>query len=248
MRETFESMIVAMKRGRMKLDQFSKQVDDLTSSLGDATRRGIYISIREAPNALTTAEVAALFNIHPNVARHHLDRLVGDGYLSVNARRRTGKQGPGAGRPAKHYEATAKEVQLQFPVRRYDLLTELLVRIIHRLAPDDASATAEEIGREYGRELAAEIGLPEESGFQSAARAVARALIGVGFETAPNVGDHTLVTSFCPFGETAVNHPEIVCKLDQGIVRGLLEATNHEPLVVLTPHKATGEDCIVDVQ
>ena len=71
-----------------------------------------------------------------------------DGYLQVTHRRRSGKGGPGAGRPAKHYEATGKEVQVQFPARRYDLLAELLVRVVQRLAPDAAAEIAEEIGRE----------------------------------------------------------------------------------------------------
>lgn len=231
----------------MQLEAFNQQVEDLASSLGDATRRGIYISIREAPEAMTTAEVAALFDVHPNVARHHLHRLVEDGFLDVTEKRPEGRKGPGAGRPAKHYTATRKEVQLQFPARRYDLLSELLVRVIQRLAPDDAAAAAEEIGREYGQELAAEIGLPEDSGFEGAARAVARAMIGMGFDTEANTDDHMLVTSFCPFGTTAVDHPEIVCKLDQGIVKGLLAATNQKPLAIVTPHASMGEDCVTDV-
>jgi len=231
----------------MELEVFNRQVQDLASSLGDATRRGIYISIREAPEAMATAEVAELFDIHPNVARHHLHRLVEDGYLSVTERRRSGKQGPGAGRPAKHYVATKKEVQLQFPGRRYDLLAELLVRVIQQIAPDGASAAAEAVGREYGRELAAEIGLPEDSGFEAAATAVARAMIGMGFDTEANTDDRMLVTSFCPFGDTAVNHPEIVCKLDQGIVKGLLAATNQKPLAIVTPHMSADEDCVTDV-
>jgi predicted ArsR family transcriptional regulator len=231
----------------MKLEAFDQQIENLASSLGDATRRGIYISIRESPEAMTTAEIAELFDIHPNVARHHLHRLVEDGYLSVTERRRSGKQGPGAGRPAKHYAATAKEVQLQFPARRYDLLAELLVRVIQRLAPADASVAALAVGREYGTELAAEIGLPDDAGFETAALAVARAMTGMGFDTEANTDDHLLVTSFCPFGETAVNHPEIVCKLDQGIVTGLMAAANQSPLAIVTPHSTADEDCITDL-
>lgn len=231
----------------MTLEIFNRQVEDLASSLGDATRRGIYISIRQAPEPMTTSEVAELFGIHPNVARHHLHRLVEDGYLSVHERRRSDRQGPGAGRPAKHYEATRKEIQLELPGRRYDLLAELLVRVIQRIAPEGAAAAAEEVGREYGQELAAQIGLPEDSGFEAAARAVARAMTGMGFDTEANQDDHTLVTSFCPFGETAANHPALICKLDQGIVKGLLAASNQAPLAIVYPHSAADEDCITDV-
>jgi predicted ArsR family transcriptional regulator len=227
---------------------FEQQVGDLTGTLGDATRRGIYVSVREAPDPVTASDIATLFEIHPNVARHHLDRLVADGYLQVTRKRADGKRGPGAGRPAKHYEPTRKEVSVQFPARRYDLLSELLVRVVRRVAPDDAAAVAEEVGREYGREIAGEIGLPEDAGFETAVQAVARAMMGVGFDTEANADNRVLVTSFCPFGQTAMDHPEIVCKLDQGIVKGLLEATHQRsgPVVVL-PHHTIDESCVTDV-
>jgi predicted ArsR family transcriptional regulator len=223
------------------------QIADLASSLGDATRRGIYITVRESPEAVTANQIAALFDIHPNVARHHLDRLVDDGYLSVAKRRPEGRTGPGAGRPANHYTATSKEVSVQFPARRYDLLSELLVRVIEEIAPDNAGAIAERVGREYGRELAGEIGMPTDAGFEVAAQAVARAMMGVGFDTEAHVDERLLVTSFCPFGTTATNHPEIVCKLDQGIVRGLMESANASAQAVVMPHSTEEQDCVTEV-
>jgi len=226
---------------------FDDQVGALAASLGDTTRRGIYIAVREAPEPVTVADIASAFDVHPNVARHHLDRLVADGFLQVTHRRRTERRGPGAGRPAKHYEPTSKEISVQFPVQRYDLLAELLVRVVERIAPDNAGTIAEEVGREYGAELAAEIGMPEDTGFQVAVEAVARAMMGVGFDTAAQPGDRTLVTRFCPFGTTAADHPEIVCKLDQGIVRGLMEATHQPAHVLVTPHQTAEEHCVTDV-
>jgi predicted ArsR family transcriptional regulator len=226
---------------------FDQQVGNLAASLGDATRRGIYISVREALEAVTAAQIAELFDIHTNVARHHLDKLVVDGYLEVTHRRRSGKQGPGAGRPAKHYEPTAKEVSVQFPARRYDLLAELLARVVMRVAPNDASEIAEEIGREYGREIAAEVGLPRDAGFDVAVQAVARAMMGVGFDTEPGQGQNMLVTHSCPFGQTALDHPGIVCKLDQGIVKGLLEGSAQTGDPVVLPHDRAGEDCITNL-
>lgn len=231
----------------MDAQLFNQQVGNLASSLGDATRRGIYISVREAPDAVTAAQIAELFEIHTNVARHHLDKLVTDGYLRVTHRRRSGKQGPGAGRPAKHYEPTSKEVSVQFPARRYDLLAELLARVVKRVAPEDAAEIAEDVGREFGREIAAEVGLPRDAGFDVAVQAVARAMMGVGFDTEPGDGSQLLVTHFCPFGQTALNHPDIVCKLDQGIVKGLLEETQQAGDPIVLPHDRAGEDCVTNV-
>lgn len=231
----------------MDTQTFDDQVGALAASLGDTTRRGIYIAVREAAEPVTVAHIASAFDVHPNVARHHLDRLVADGFLRVTHRRRNDRRGPGAGRPAKHYEPTAKEISVQFPVRRYDLLAELLVRVVERIAPDDAGATAEEVGREYGAELAAEIGMPEDAGFDVVVQAVARAMMGVGFDTAADPAGRTLVTRFCPFGTTAADHPEIVCKLDQGIVRGLMEAAHEPAHVLVTPHLSAEEHCVTDV-
>jgi predicted ArsR family transcriptional regulator len=231
----------------MDASRLNQQIGDLASTLGDATRRGIYITVRESVEPVTAGHISDLFDIHTNVARHHLDRLVVDGYLRVTRRRRSERSGPGAGRPAKHYETTGKEISVQFPARRYDLLAELLARIVERVAPDAAAEVAEDVGREYGRELAAEVGLAKDEGFDTAVTAVAKAMMGVGFDSEANTEDRLIVTRFCPFGEAAANHPEIVCKLDQGIVAGLLESTNAEGVPVVTPHAEREDDCVTEM-
>ncbi len=232
----------------MDTQQFDRSVGDVAASLGDPTRRGIYMSVRESAEPVTATQIAELFGIHPNVARHHLDRLAGDGYLRVTRKRRSGSTGPVAGRPAKCYEATSKEIAIQYPPRRHQLLSELLARVIERVAPEEGPRIAEEVGLEYGRELAAEIGLPEESGFDAAVGAVARAMMGVGFEMQAQPTDRQLLTSHCPFGKTAADHPELVCKLDQGIVRGLMETLHpSETPIVVTPHDNPADHCITQL-
>ncbi|GMQ86647.1 MAG: helix-turn-helix domain-containing protein [Acidimicrobiia bacterium] len=231
----------------MDTAQFDRQVSDLASALGDTTRRGIYVAVRESTEPVTVSEIAELFTIHANVARHHLDHLVADGYLCVSRRRPEGRSGPGAGRPAKHYESTSKDVSVQFPALRYDLLAELLLRVVNRIAPVDAGDIAEEVGREYGRELAAELGFEDDAGYEAAARAVATAMMGVGFEIEARPGEHRLVTRHCPFGGSAEAHPDIVCRLDQGLVSGLLERTNQPSLVIVTPHGGEDETCLTEI-
>jgi predicted ArsR family transcriptional regulator len=225
---------------------FDQQIGELTSTLGDTTRRGIYVSIRESAEPVTVSQIAELFNIHPNVARHHLDRLVADDYLEPTLHRPEGQKPAGAGRPAKYYKATQKEVAVEFPGRRYELLSELLARVLERVAPDDAARAAEEVGREYGAQLAAEVGLPDDLGYETAIQAVAQAMVGVGFQTAVSTDDK-LVTRFCPFGSTAVSHPKVVCKIDEGIVSGLMGAITGSTGWSTAPHEKVGDDCIIDV-
>ena len=231
----------------MDAKQFDQQVGDLAATLGDATRRGIYITARQTPEPVTAGQVADLFGIHPNVARHHLDRLAADGYLRVTRRSAKSRRGPGAGRPAKRYEPTDKAVSVEYPARRYDLLAELLAQLVERLSPEGAGDAAEEIGHEYGRRLAAEIGFPADDGYDEAVRAVAAAMIGVGFETEARPAEHELVTRFCPFGDTAARHPHLVCRIDQGIVRGLLHNTSDISAVLVMPRVSPDENCHTEI-
>ncbi|MGI9609314.1 MAG: helix-turn-helix transcriptional regulator, partial [Acidimicrobiia bacterium] len=205
----------------MDTKTLERRISDLTSALGDPTRRAIYVAVRESNEPLTASQIASLFGIHSNVARHHLDRLSDDGYLQVSDHRPKRKGGPGAGRPAKCYEATGKEVSVHFAPRRFEMLVELLIRILDEVAPENLSAVAEAVGRQYGVELAREIGVPEEPGYDDAVQAVATAMTGLGFLVDPDVDGQRLLTSHCPFGEAATSHPEVICSLDRGIVAGM---------------------------
>lgn len=229
----------------MQAQDFDRTLGDLTSTLGDPTRRGIYVTVRESAEPVSAGHIAEAFGIHPNVARHHLDRLVEDGYLRVSDRRPPSP--PGAGRPAKGYEATDKEILLSYPARRYDLLAELLVEVVEEIAPERGPEAAEEIGRRYGRRLAAEVGTPGEQGVDDALAAVARAMTGVGFDVDAEQGSGRLLTHHCPFGAAAARHPEVVCRLDQGIVRGLLEAAGGPATARVTPHRGDDEACVTEV-
>ena len=202
--------------------------------------------MRESPEPMTSSAVSELFGIHSNVARHHLDKLANDGYLRVTHRRPSGRSGPGAGRPAKCYEASGKGIDLHFPSRRHDLLIELLLKVLARSGAEDLGALAEEVGREYGHELAAQIGAPDEAGYEEAVRAVARAMTGLGFEMSPDLEGHRLLTSRCPFGAAAADHPEVVCSLDRGVVSGLFGelAAGCRPVLRPSPED---EACVTEV-
>lgn len=223
-----------------------RRISDLTSSLGDPTRRAIYIAVRESKEALTTSAIANLFDIHPNVARHHLDRLADDGYLQISEAHPP-KDGLGAGRPAKRYESTEMEVSVHFAPRRFEMLAEMLFRILEEISPDNIGEIAETIGREYGQKLAKEIGAPEDPGYDAAVQAVASAMTGLGFSVDPDLEGQRLLTSHCPFGETATNHPEVICSLDRGIVSGMFGALSVPCNPVVIPHTALEDDCVIRV-
>ena len=230
----------------MDTTALSQQIGDLTSALGDPTRRGIYIAVRQSSEGHDAAHIATVFDIHANVARHHLDRLVDEGYLVVEHRRKAGKAGPGAGRPSKWYSVSEKQINVHFPSQTPDLLTELLMRLLAEVAPSDIGAIARRVGQEYGTELAAQIGVPSETGFEEAVKAVVAAMTGVGFGMSADMDASRLLTNHCPFGETAINHPDVVCALDQGLVAGLMASVD-DCNPVVQPHAAQNDDCITEV-
>ncbi|MGH9205521.1 MAG: helix-turn-helix domain-containing protein, partial [Acidimicrobiales bacterium] len=78
---------------------FSAAVTAVTAAFGDPTRREIYLFVRSNPGT-TASEVAARFSLHPNVARHHLERLATGGYVEITMERAAGN---GAGRPSKRF-------------------------------------------------------------------------------------------------------------------------------------------------
>ncbi len=203
--------------------EFSAAVTAITSAFGDPTRRQIYLLAHERERGVTAAEVAEHVELHPNVARHHLDKLAAGGYLEVTVER---GEHAGAGRPSKRYRVVERDTALELPVRRDDLVLTLLGRALGLLPADQAQAMAEEVGVEYGRALASAMS-PDEGhrSFRASLHAVADALTAHGFAT--HTEEHgtrlLLVSEHCPFGETAVEHP-VMCAVDRGLVRGMLEA------------------------
>lgn len=225
-------------------DQLDRNIGGLAAALGDPTRRGIYMALRQSPDPLTSSQIAELFSIHPNVARHHLDKLTDEGYVRQSRARQASALG--AGRPARGYEVTPKTIAIH-PGRRYDLLVELLVRVLHRVRPADLSGIAEEVGREYGQELVGSLGTPTEPGYDEAVAALIRVMSGVGFDVSLDSAGHRLLTSHCPFGEAATNHPEVICSLDRGMVAGIMGVFRQDCRPVLTPHTVLEEDCVTEV-
>ena len=231
--------------------EFSAAVSAITNAFGDPTRRAIYLHAHEAgEDGVTAAQVAEHFGLHPNVARHHLDKLAAGGYLEVAV----GKPGSGAGRPSKRYRASGERLSLDAPVRADDLVLTLLGRALALLPRAEAELMAEEVGEEYGRALAAGMtGRTAESGsagvhrsFRSALHAVADALTAHGFaaHTDSRNNELRIINNHCPFGEVAMEHP-VICAVDRGMVKGMLSALYGETEPAITTSLPRGDDMCV---
>jgi predicted ArsR family transcriptional regulator len=217
----------------MATDTFDEQIETLTGALGDATRRGIYVMIKEAHEPVTAAQIAQAFDIHPNVARHHLDRLNENEYIRVTDRKPVQ---PSAGRPAKRYEVTEKAVSVQYSSRKYDRLAELLTEVVERLDDGRALDIAEQVGHDYGLRLGTEIGLPDDEGYEIAALAVARAMMGKGLGASTIPDENRIVAQFCPLADDDDDQSVVIARLDHGIVQGLLESAAERPVEIEVGH------------
>ena len=228
--------------------EFGAAVTAITSAFGDPTRRDIYLHARESSAGVTAAEAAERFDLHPNVARHHLDKLASGGYLEVAVVR---PEGATAGRPSKHYRVADPGTPLELPVRQDTVLIGLLGRALALLPSDQAEAMAEEVGAEVGRSMAESIGAEEvRQSFKSAMHAVADALTAHGFAArAERTGGDQLriVSEHCPFGGAPIEYP-VICAVDRGLVRGMLSALYGDATTDLSSSLPMGDTvCITDV-
>ena len=186
----------------------------------------VYLFVRDAKEGVTAAQVAEQFDVHPNVARHHLDKLTAGGYLEIDLAR---IDGSGAGRPSKRYHAVASSEPMQFPVRSDDLVLSLLGKAIELLPRDEAEKMAEEVGRQYGRVMAEGLVGDEQiaagqRSLRSALQKVADALTAHGFaaHTEQRQNKLRIINNHCPFGDVAIEHP-VICAVDRGMVKGMLD-------------------------
>lgn len=227
--------------------EFASAVTAITSAFGDPTRREIYLFAHSSGAGVTASEVAERFELHPNVARHHLEKLAAGGYVEFTTTRPAGS----AGRPSKRYRVVAKGVQLEIPVRNDEVIIRLLGRALGELGRDRAEALAEEVGIAYGMELAAAMGdaTVAPKSVRTALHAVADALSAHGFAAhATREGDSmAIVAEHCPFGETAVENP-VMCAIDRGMVQGMLANLYGETLVGVRSSRSKGDDvCVTSV-
>ena len=233
-------------------DEFNSVVSAVTNAFGDPTRREIYLFARECEHGATAGEVAERFDLHPNVARHHLEKLTGGGYLVVEiAGAPTDGTARAAGRPSKRYLAGPLDATLALPLKHDDLLGGLLARALDALGPAEAEALADEVGFQYGLQLAERIDPTEgHRSVRAALATVADALTAHGFaaHTETHDGRLTIVSECCPFGDTAQRYPHVVCALDRGMIRGMLAGLYGETSPRFETSRPDGDDhCVARV-
>lgn len=196
------------------------------ASLAEPQRRALYQLVVRRGEAISKDEAATAMGVARSVAGFHLDRLVADGLLVHEFRRLTGRQGPGAGRPAKLYRRAPAEVSVSLPARQYDLAAGLLAAAVNEATKTNSpvgtvlSRVATELGRTLGRRAR------DAGGSRPSRRAVVEAAVGVlddlGYE--PRRHGSEIVLANCPFHALVDEQPDLVCGMNRDLLCGMADA------------------------
>jgi predicted ArsR family transcriptional regulator len=181
---------------------------DRLAPLADPVRRALYAYVAEQPGPVDRDAAAAATGIGRPLAAFHLDRLAAAGLLEVEYHRRSGRTGPGAGRPAKFYRrARGPEIAVSFPPRHYDELAEILVTGLERSRAGANAARA--AARERGEAIAASVTPPDRPTFLET-------IAEHGYEPVER-GD-TVELRNCPFDRLAAGHRQVTCSLNRSML------------------------------
>ena len=192
---------------------------DAVSALAEPTRRSLYDYIANTGGWVSRDQAADALDLERGNAAHHLDRLASEGLLDVDYRRLSGKQGPGAGRPAKLYRRAQKEFDVALPPRDYALAGQLLAAAVDQARVDgtDLDAALDEAATDEGHRIGADINARLRAGAARKKdlrrRVVLDALVDHGYE--PHLRDNgTVVLRNCPFHQLAQQHTNLICGLN----------------------------------
>ncbi|MFL6140723.1 MAG: helix-turn-helix transcriptional regulator [Labedaea sp.] len=191
------------------------------AALDEPTRRRLYDYVGRQPAPVSRDDAADAMRLPRNTVAFHLDKLVTEGLMEVVYERRTGRSGPGAGRPSKLYRRSPRQVTVSLPERSYELAAHLLAGAVHEAGTSGQSPQAVldrragELGTTVGRQTRTDD--PDRDSHTAALHA----LETLGFE--PRTVDRDIVLGNCPFHSLARQHTDLVCGMNLSLLNGLLD-------------------------
>lgn len=189
------------------------------AALDEPTRRRLYDHVVRQRGAVSRDEAAQALGLPRQTVAFHLDRLTEEGLLDVVYQRRTGRSGPGAGRPAKLYQRSANQITVSLPQRRYDLAGRLLAQAMEEA--DHTGRPPREVLDRKAHELGEQLGAAARSPDEADPARVLAVLADHGFE--PRADGDDVVLGNCPFHTLAQEHTELVCGMNLRLLDGLLK-------------------------
>ena len=203
---------------RVTAPRSSSEQLDRVAALAEPVRRRLYEVVARAGEPVDRDTAAAEAGISRALAAFHLDRLVAAGLLGVTFRRRSGRSGPGAGRPAKFYlRPEGQDVSVQLPPRSYDVAAEILATGVERAGP--ARSAVLDVARERGRVMG-------EQAMERGAQELLPLLESQGYEPFEDT-DGVVRLRNCPFHSLVDDHRDLTCAMNLALLDGEASAVTH---------------------
>jgi len=219
----------------MRKDELAREIAGV-AVLEEPVRRRLYLYVAGRGVPVGRDEAARAARVSRALAGFHLDRLAAEGLLEVSFRRLSARRGPGAGRPAKLYRRSERQLTVNVPPRRYELAARMFAGVLER-AGASVAASLRADARRLGRGLGAEV--REQAGARASARRLLddleAALADEGYEPARE-HDGTIRLRNCPFHALANEHRALVCGMNLALIGGVLSGARASGLrAVLDP-------------
>ena len=186
---------------------------DPLAALADPVRRRLYEFVVAQGRPVDRDAAAAGAGVARSLAAFHLDRLAEADLLAVEYRRRTGRVGPGAGRPAKFYRrASGRDIAVSLPPRQYSLAARILADAVDG-RPGGGPAVLEAAAREGARlagpkpprDRASLLDLLDRQGYEPVGEP-----------------DGAIRLRNCPFHALVAEHLELTCSMNLALLHGVL--------------------------
>jgi predicted ArsR family transcriptional regulator len=204
--------------------------------LDEPTRRRVFEFVSANREPVGRDDVARQLGISRELAAFHLERLVNGGLLMAEYRRRSGRTGPGAGRPAKLYRRSDRELAISFPPRHYEAAAEVFAEGVTRLEDPAAVAAVADVARERGADLGLEA--RRNAGARPSRRrrlsALLELLTRAGYEPAVDQARGAVTLRNCPYHALVADHRELTCGMNLAWAQGVAGALDAPLQPVLT--------------
>jgi predicted ArsR family transcriptional regulator len=193
--------------------------------LEEPNRQHLYDLVAASREPVGRDDAAAALGISRELAAFHLDRLVEAELLETEYRRRGGRTGPGAGRPAKLYRRTDREVTISLPPR-YDLAADLLATALDRSIGGSGAEAVATVARERGAAVGADARRKARArpGRRRLLTGLLDVLRGAGYEPRIETPNGTVYLRNCPFDALVSEHRELTCGMNLAWAEGVVNA------------------------
>lgn len=188
------------------------------SALSSPSRVALINELRTADGSVDAHQLSEVCGLHVTTVRFHLEALISAGLVGSTTAPSTGR-----GRPRLLYSAIS-QMSHASNEDAYLQLARLMAQSWANNTQGTPAERAELAGREWAKSSIPERE-PGERPLGQIASEVNALFTEIGFE--PELQETPEGVEFelhaCPFGAIAAEHPEIVCNIHLGLMRGVME-------------------------